>query len=456
MVINPQIFREYDIRGIVGNDLTPETVTAIGKGFGTLVNKAGKRTITLGRDCRLSSHDLSSALVTGLLSAGCRVIDLGLIPTPLLYFSLYHFNPDGGIMITGSHNPPEYNGLKLCVGKWTLYGPEIQEVRRIIEKGDFTQGEGSLSEQDIISPYLKMTKEKIKVARELKLVVDAGNGMAGPIAPNLMRELGCQVEELYCNMDGHFPNHHPDPTIPENLKDLRDRVLKSRADAGIAYDGDADRIGVIDNAGNIIWGDQLLILFAREILSRKPGSKIIFEVKCSQNLYDDIKKQGGIPIMWAAGHSLIKKKMREEAAVLGGEMSGHIFFADDYYGYDDAIFASCKLLQILSNTRMPLDHLLADLPKTFTTPEIRVDCPDQVKFKLVEELGEFFREKYNTIDVDGVRILFDDGWALIRASNTQPVLVLRFEAKSQNRLEEIKDLIKSKLSSYKVLPSLDF
>ena len=456
MVINPQIFREYDIRGIVGRDLTSEAATLIGKGFGTLLNRSQKKIITLGRDCRLSSEDLKSALVSGLLSTGCQVIDLGLIPTPLLYFSLHHFNPDGGIMITGSHNPPEYNGLKLCIGKWTLYGPEIQEIRQVIQKGDFVQGAGNVSEQDIIATYLAMLKTRIRLGRKLKVVVDAGNGMAGPIAPKIMRELGCQVEELYCNIDGHFPNHHPDPTIPQNLRELRVRVLETQADVGIAYDGDADRIGVIDNSGTIIWGDQLLVLFAREILSRKPASKIVFEVKCSQNLYEDIKKHGGIHIMGAAGHSLDKKRMREENAALGGEMSGHIFFADGYYGYDDAIFASCRLLQILANTESSLGHLLADLPKTYVTPEIRVDCPDDVKFKLVEELRDFFRNRYEIIDIDGVRILFDDGWALIRASNTQPVLVLRFEARSEPRLQEIKALIKSKLSQYKALTSLDF
>jgi phosphomannomutase/phosphoglucomutase len=349
------------------------------------------------------------------------------------------------MVVTGSHNPPEFNGFKVSVGKSTIFGKEIQNLRRLIEKGEFVKGKGNLSEEEIIQPYQEYIKKNIRVKKKMKVVIDAGNGTGGVVAGPLLRDLGCELEELYCEVDGRFPNHFPDPTIPENLRVVRDRVKKTRADVGIGYDGDADRIGVVDDQGNIIWGDQLMILFSREILKDKEGAAFVAEVKCSQNLFDDIEKHGGKAMMWKTGHSLIKEKMREEKAVLGGEMSGHIFFADRYLGYDDAIYASCRLIELLSKTDQKLSELLSDVPRTFITPEIRVDCPDEIKFNVVETVKEALRKDRPIIDVDGVRVKYEDGWGLVRASNTQPVLVLRFEALTQDRLNAIKDLVEKKV-----------
>ena len=348
-------------------------------------------------------------------------------------------------MVTGSHNPPEFNGFKVSVGKSTIFGEEIQKLGRLVQKGEFVTGRGNLSEAEVIQAYQDYIKKNIRLEKKLKVVIDAGNGTGGVVAGPLLRGLGCEVEELYCEIDGRFPNHFPDPTVSDNLKYLIDRVLKTRADVGIGYDGDADRIGVVDEKGNILWGDQLMILFAREILRNQKGATFVAEVKCSQNLFADIEKHGGKAIMWRTGHSLIKEKMKEEKAVLGGEMSGHIFFADRYFGYDDAIYASCRLLELLSGTERKLSQLLEDVPKTFITPEIRVDCPDEIKFKVVEKVKEELRKDHPIIDVDGVRAQFGDGWGLVRASNTQPVLVLRFEALSEKRLQEIKKLVEDKV-----------
>ena len=445
MQINPQIFREYDIRGRVDKDLIPEIVRTLGQGFGTYVSKLGRLNLSVGRDGRLSSKAFSEALIQGLISTGCNIVDVGICPTPVYYFSLFYLNKDGGMMVTGSHNPPEFNGFKISVGKSTIFGEEIQNLRRLIEKGEFTNGKGELSTTEIIQPYHNYVKENIHLGKKIRVVIDAGNGTAGVVAGPLLRDLGCEVEELYCEIDGRFPNHFPDPTIPENLKNLIDRVKKLRADVGIGYDGDADRIGVVDDQGNIIWGDQLMILFSREILNEKKGATFVAEVKCSQNLFDDIEKHGGKALMWKTGHSLIKAKMKEEKAVLGGEMSGHIFFADRYFGYDDAIYASCRLIELLSKTDKKLSQLLDDVPKTQITPEIRVDCPDEIKFKVVERVKEELKKDHPIIDVDGVRVRFEDGWGLVRASNTQPVLVLRFEAMTEKRLKEIRKLIEDKV-----------
>ena len=445
MRINPQIFREYDIRGVVNKDLTPDIVRTLGQGFGTHMAQSGRRDLVVGRDGRLSSKAFAEALIEGLLSTGCNVVNIGLCPTPVYYFSVFHLDKDGGMVVTGSHNPPEFNGFKVSVGKSTIFGKEIQNLRRLIEKGEFVKGKGNLSEEEIIQPYQEYIKKNIRVKKKMKVVIDAGNGTGGVVAGPLLRDLGCELEELYCEVDGRFPNHFPDPTIPENLKVLRDRVKKTRADVGIGYDGDADRIGVVDDQGNIIWGDQLMILFSREILKDKQGAAFVAEVKCSQNLFDDIEKHGGKAMMWKTGHSLIKEKMREEKAVLGGEMSGHIFFADRYFGYDDAIYASCRLIELLSKTDQKLSQLLSDVPRTFITPEIRVDCPDEIKFKVVETVKEALRKDHPIIDVDGVRVKYEDGWGLVRASNTQPVLVLRFEALTHDRLNAIKDLVEKKV-----------
>jgi len=445
MEINPQIFREYDIRGVVDKDLTTDVVRRLGQGFGTHMVKLGLKKLAVGRDGRLSSKAFSEELIQGLMSTGCDVVDIGICPTPVYYFSLFHLNKDGGMMVTGSHNPPEFNGFKVSVGKATIFGEEIQNLRRLIEKGEFAVGRGNLSEIEIIRSYQNYVQENVRLNKKIRVVIDAGNGTAGVVAGPLLRDLGSEVEEIYCEIDGRFPNHFPDPTIPKNLEDLIDRVKKIRADVGIGYDGDGDRIGVVDDMGNIIWGDQLMILFSREILKERKGTTFVAEVKCSQTLFDDIEKHGGKAIMWKTGHSLIEEKMREEKAVLGGEMSGHIFFADRYFGYDDAIYASCRLVELLSKTSKRLSQLLDDVPKTFITPEIRVDCPDEMKFKVVERVKDDLRKNYPIIDVDGVRVKFNDGWGVVRASNTQPVLVLRFEAFSEKRLQEIKKLIEDKV-----------
>jgi len=453
MAINPNIFREYDVRGLVGEDLTPDTVLALGKGFGTYASRKGVRTVTLGRDCRLSSPDFRDAMAEGLLSTGLSVIDVGICPTPLLYFSIINYSADGGVMITGSHNPPEFNGFKLCVGPSTLYGEKIQDVRRIIEAGEFTEGTGKLTARTVIPEYHKYIKSIISMPRKLKVVVDAGNGTASQVAPALFRDMGMEVVELFCEMDGRFPNHFPDPTVPENLRFLIDAVRKHGADVGVGYDGDADRIGAVDEKGNVIYGDYLLILFAREILSRKPGAAIISEVKASQNLYDDIARHGGRPVMWKAGHSLIKQKMKEEAAEVAGEMSGHIFFSDRYLGFDDAIYASLRLFEILARSDRPLSSMLADLPPVVTTPEIRVDCPDDRKFHVVERVAAMVRpQAREVIDVDGVRAIFDGGWGLVRASNTQPVLVLRFEGRDEATVGKIRAIMEDAVNKAQAGP----
>ena len=440
--INPLIFREYDVRGLVGRDLHRDAVVLLGKGFGTLVAADGVRTVALGRDCRLSSPGFRDAMAEGLLSTGMNVIDVGVCPTPLLYFAIHHFGADGGVMITGSHNPPEFNGFKLCVGTGTLYGDRIQELRGVIERGRFARGDGKLERREIIPDYTAYVTSNLSIPRKLKVVVDAGNGTAGAVAPELFRRMGLEVTELFCEADGRFPNHFPDPTVPENLRFLQAKVKELKADVGVGYDGDADRIGAVDELGNVIYGDYLLVLFAREILSRKPGAAIISEVKASQNLYDDIVRRGGRPVMWKAGHSLIKAKMKEEHAELAGEMSGHVFFRDRYLGFDDAIYASARLFEILAKERRPLSALLSDLPPVVSTPEIRVDCPDEVKFRVVEEVARIVApQAREVIGVDGIRALFDGGWGLVRASNTQPVLVLRFEGKDESTVRRIRRLV---------------
>ena len=445
-MINPQIFRQYDVRGIVGQDLTPEVVEQLGRGYGTYVVRHRGSKVSVGYDVRLSSPGFCDALTEGILSTGLDVVHIGLVSTPVLYYSFFHLDVDGGVMITGSHNPAEYNGFKLGVGRATIYGEEIQAVRRIIESGDFVTGRGNTTEQDIIPSYIETVKERVgPFQRRLKVVVDAGNGTGGMVGPRLLRDLGAEVVELYCEPDGRFPNHHPDPTVPKYLTDLIAKVEEEEADLGIAWDGDADRIGVIDDEGKIIWGDQLMILFSREVLASRPGASIIFEVKCSQSLPEEIEKAGGVPLMWKTGHSLIKEKMKELHSPLAGEMSGHLFFADEYFGYDDAMYASCRLVRLLARSGKRISEMLSDVTVYYSTPESRVPCSEEEKFRVVEELARHFRQEYETIDVDGVRILFEDGWGLVRASNTQAVLVLRFEATTPERLEELQKLVVGKL-----------
>ena len=456
------LFREYDLRGIVGNELTEDLAERLGRAYATHVNGHGVKAISVGRDGRLSSPALHKALLKGLLAGGLDVIDIGICPSPLVYFSLFTLPVHGGIMITGSHNAAEYNGFKICVGKTAIHGEEIQALRRVMEKGAFVSGRGYLSEHPIIPDYLAYIQQHFShvQANRLHVVIDSGNGAASLVAKQALELLGCKVTGLYCDLDGRFPNHHPDPTVLENLSDLMQAVKEHGADVGIGYDGDADRIGAVDEQGHVLWGDRLLVLYSRDILAVKPGSTIISEVKASQSLYDDIAKRGGRAIMWKTGHSLMKAKMKEEAAVLAGEMSGHMFFADRYFGYDDAVYASCRLVEILTKAGQPLSALVSDLPQSVVTPEIRVDLPDAVKFDVVERIHKKFTEYLKTkqglgprklalqnlITIDGVRAIFDEGWGLIRASNTQPALVLRFEATSSAQLKVIQALIEDELA----------
>ncbi len=427
-MLKPTIFREYDIRGIAETELASPDIADLGRALGThMLRHSGPR-INLGRDCRLSSPRLHDALLEGLQSTGCEVTDIGVVPTPLLYFSAVHLEADGAVMITGSHNPSEFNGFKTVCGADSLHGETIQEVRRRIDARDFATGHGTHHSMDIIPAYLDELAPQFNFDRRIKVVLDAGNGTAGPVIHQLLKRLNVEVTELFFEMDGHFPNHHPDPTVPENLKHLRDAVLAQKADMGIAFDGDSDRIGAVDENGDVIYGDLLLLIYGREILTRKPGATFIGEVKCSQLLYDELKRLGGNPIMYKTGHSLIKAKMKREHAELAGEMSGHMFFADRYFGYDDALYAACRLIEIVAKSGKPLSAQLAGLPKLISTPEIRVDCPDETKFAVVARVAQQFRKTHDVIDVDGVRVLFGEGWGLLRASNTQPVLVMRFEA----------------------------
>ena len=443
MKINTEIFRQYDIRGVVDKDLTLETVELLGKGIGTYFRTNDRKEVALGRDCRLSSPRFSEALSKGLLSTGCRITDLGIIPTPLLYFTMYTKNMEAGVIITGSHNPPDYNGFKMMAGKETLYGEAIQYILKIIQDEEFVEEEeSSVKKYDIILEYQDYILQNIKLEKKLKVIVDAGNGTAGVVAVPIFQKLGCEVIPLYCEMDGTFPNHHPDPTLPEALEDLIQKVKETEADLGIAYDGDGDRIGVIDDKGHIIWGDMLMVLFSRDILPSNPGAPVISEVKASKVLYDEIEKLGGRPIMWKTGHSLIKKKIKEEKALLAGEMSGHIFFADRFFGFDDAIYTSARLLELLSRSDKKISEMFSDLPQTFNTPEIRIYASDEVKFKIVEDVKKELAQKYPVIDVDGVRAIFPTGWGLVRASNTQEALVLRFEADTEEALKAIQDEVK--------------
>jgi phosphomannomutase/phosphoglucomutase len=440
--INPNIFREYDIRGIAGQDLDEPTVETLGRAMGTFFLGRGQKDVAVGRDCRLSSPGFGAALTRGLLATGCDVTDLGVIPTPLLYFSVFYKKKEAGVMITGSHNPPEHNGFKMMSGEETLYGKTIQALYGIVRKGVYPRGEGRLTSLDIVSEYQDYVAANVRFSRPVKVVVDAGNGTGGVVAVPLFRRMGAEVVDIFCEPDGRFPNHHPDPTLPEAMRGLVAKVRESGAELGIAYDGDADRIGVVDDQGRIIWGDQLLVVFARDILPGRPGAAVISEVKASKVLYEEVEKLGGRPIMWRTGHSLIKQKIKEEKAPLAGEMSGHIFFADRWFGFDDAIYASARLLEILSRSTKRLSGLMADLPKTYSTPEIRIYASDEVKFRIVDEVRGELAARYPVIDIDGVRAIFPKGWGLVRASNTQAVIVLRFEADTEDDLAAIQKEIR--------------
>jgi len=441
--MNSHIFRQYDIRGIVEEDLTPDVVELLGRGFGSWVKKEGGKNLALGRDGRLTGPGLVEAFSKGARSAGVDVIDIGMVPTPMLYFALYKLNADAAVQITGSHNPPEYNGFKMMMGKNTVFGDMIQDLRVRIENEDFTSGSGGYETKDLKEAYIKRIIEDVKLPRPVKVALDSGNGVAGNTAPDLFRSLGCNPVELYSEVDGNFPNHHPDPTVAETLEDLREIVLSQNLECGIAFDGDGDRIGVIDDKGNILWGDRLLALFARYMLKEHPGATVIGEVKCSKALYDDIAKHGGNPIMWKTGHSFLKVKLRETGAKLAGEMSGHMFFNDRYFGFDDAIYAAARLTEIIATEGRPLSELLSDLPVYPVTPEMRVDCPDEIKFDVVAKVAKHFKDKYDVVDIDGVRVNFEHGWGLVRASNTGPILVLRMEADTDERLQLYKDEVES-------------
>lgn len=446
--MNQHIFREYDIRGLVNTDLTEETVSILARSIGTYFRQNGARRVSLGYDARESSPIFRDLFIRQLNQTGLDVLDVGMVPTPLLYFTLFTEQVDAGVMITGSHNPPEFNGFKLCLGKSTLHGKQIQEIKEISLSENFLAGEGVTDKKDILAGYMDFVAENVKLGnRKLKVVVDAGNGIGGIVGAPLYKKLGCEVAELFIEPDSRFPNHHPDPTVLENVLDAINAVKKSGADLAIAYDGDADRIGVIDEKGKVIWGDELMMIYSRSILEKNPGASFIGEVKCSQRLFEDIEKNGGNAIMWKVGHSLIKAKMKETGAALAGEMSGHIFFGDRFFGFDDAIYSGARLLEILSNTEKPLSEFLADLPPAFNTPEIRIDCPEEQKFEIVRQLTEEFKQTNEVIDVDGARILFNNGWGLVRASNTQAILVLRFEAESSEALESIQKAVESRVNS---------
>lgn len=447
--MNPNIFREYDIRGIVGEHLTDETVSLLARAVGTFFRRNNAGSIALGFDARESSPRFRDLFVAGLNAAGCDVFDIGRVPTPVLYFAVFTREVDGGVMITGSHNPPDHNGFKICLGKDALFGEQIQQIKEIAFNGKFAEGAGKVEALEVSGDYRREILARVSLGnKKLKAVVDAGNGMGGVTAVPIYKELGIELIELFTEPDSNFPNHHPDPTVVENLLEAIEAVKRSGADLGIAFDGDGDRIGVIDETGRIIWGDELMVLLSRSVLKANPGATIIAEVKCSQNLFTDIEKHGGIPLMWKAGHSLIKSKMKETGAILAGEMSGHIFFADRFYGFDDATYAGARVLEILSKTDLSLSQMLSDLPAGVSTPEIRVDCPEEKKFVVVRQIAEEFSKTNEVITIDGARILFADGWGLVRASNTQAILVLRFEADSEENLRMIRELIESRVNYF--------
>ena len=453
MNINASIFREYDIRGIAEKDLSADFARLLGKTYAEWAYQRtaeGKKLkFCVSMDCRLTSDAYASGLIQGLNEGGVDVVRIGTCPTPLTYFSIFHFNTDGGVMITGSHNPANYNGFKICFGKDTLHGEQIQELKQVMLKGQFTsRPKGTVTDAKIIDDYVNYVANQIKPKRKLKVVLDAGNGTASTVAPSLFEKMGADIIPLYCELDGRFPNHHPDPTVPDNLKALIAAVKENKADFGIGYDGDSDRIGAVDENGKVIYGDELMVIFSRNVLAQNPGATIISEVKSSNRLYQDIEKQGGKPLMWKTGHSLIKSKMKETKALLAGEMSGHIFFADRWFGFDDAIYSSARLYEIVANHGAPLSTLIQDLKPVLNTPEIRIECVEEKKFALIEEAKVLLAGSAGKVTtIDGIRVDYDDRWGLIRASNTQPVIVMRFEAQSEKLLNEIKTQFEAVLAA---------
>ncbi|HEC96710.1 MAG TPA: phosphomannomutase/phosphoglucomutase [Nitrospirae bacterium] len=462
--MNEKIFREYDIRGVAGRDLTVELAFSLGRAFGSYLRRLNPKAkcITVGRDARISSGELAGGMIEGVISSCIDVVDVGLCPTPLQYFSLFHLDTDGGVMVTGSHNPPQYNGFKLSVGKETIFGDSIQRLKDILLNKEWSecQHKGSITKYDIISAYKEFIISRFSYLsdgkyRRLKIVADAGNGTAGLVVPELLDAIGCDVMPLYCEPDGRFPNHHPDPTVVEYIEDLIKTTKTWGADLGVGYDGDADRIGVVDATGDIIWGDQIMIVLSRDILKRVPGAVIVGDVKCSQVMFDDIERHGGRPIMWKTGHSLVKDKMKKEGAVLAGEFSGHIFISDGYFGYDDAVYTTMRIIEIMKTRGMSMKELLSDVPRMHYTPEIRIECPEERKKSVVQRVVKRFQEQMasgngqipikHLHDIDGVRVVFDRGWGLVRASNTQPVVVMRVEAEDEESLKDYKALLDKEL-----------
>ncbi|MDP9349485.1 MAG: phosphomannomutase/phosphoglucomutase [Gemmatimonadota bacterium] len=443
-MVKPHIFRQYDIRGVVGPDVTTEVAEQIGRAFATLaIRRLGKKnpTLSLGRDNRLTSHDLAAAVRRGMVAAGAQVIDVGLVPTPVHSFSVAYLRLDGGLQVTGSHNPPQYNGFKMTLTGLSIYGDSIQEIRRMIQESDYESGEGAVEERDVMDEYVRYITGRFQIGRKLKVVVDCGNGTGSIVAERLLSALGGNVEviPLFCESDGSFPNHHPDPVVDENLVDIIAKVKATGADLGVAFDGDADRIGAIDDRGEIVRGDTLLLLYGLDLLQRRgPGQKVVFDVKCSQLLPQMLEEAGGVPVMNATGHSLIKKRMKEEGSLLSGELSGHIMFGDNYFGYDDALYGAVLLIDIVARQGRPLSEWIAEFPVFVSTAELRYAATEETKFEIVGRATEHFRASHEVIDVDGARVLFGDGWGLIRASNTEPVLVARYEARTPERLQEIR------------------
>ena len=447
MNVNPYIFREYDIRGKVAEDFPPEVVVSLGKAFGTLVKRSGGREIAISGDIRLTTPDLINFFKEGVLSTGVDVINIGIVPTPVNYFSLFELDVAASVQITGSHNPPEFNGFKLSLHKKPVYGDQIQLIKNFILNLDYDNGEGSETRYKLLPKYAEMIQSKISINKKMKVVMDCGNAAAAINAPSIFKDLGVELKELFCEPDGTFPNHHPDPTVEENLKDLISEIKNGDYDLGIAFDGDADRLGVVDETGDIIWADQLLAILLSDVIEE--GDEVIFDVKCSQAREDVISELGGRPVMWKTGHSLIKNKMAENNCKIGGEMSGHIFFADDYFGYDDAIYVAGRLIQMLSNTEKTLSELKSVIPKYISTPEIRLEAEsDEKKFEIARMAEDYFSKNYDCITVDGVRVKFKEGWGLVRASNTQPVIVCRFEGNTLDNMNKIQSIILDKLKEF--------
>lgn len=448
MEINPFIFREYDIRGVVEKDFPDDVVEVLGKAFGTYAQRKGVDKISLGGDVRLTTKQLKEAFTRGVISSGMNLVDIGIVPTPVSYFSIYRLDLKGAVQITGSHNPPEFNGFKMTLSSGAVYGEGIMAIKKIIDDDDFDSGEGTIEEADITEDYRRDIIGKIKLKKKIKIVTDCGNGAGGLVAPEVLRAIGCEVDELFTEPDGTFPNHHPDPTVEKYITKLIETVKNGNYDFGVAFDGDMDRIGVVDNKGEIVWADYLMALFSEEILSN--GNRtIIFDVKCTQALPERIEELGGTPLMYKTGHSIIKEKLRELDEAFAGEMSGHIFFGDEHFGYDDALYVTARLARFMSEREESLSELMAKLPKYYSTPEMRLNTKDDnAKFEIAEKAVEYFTKNYECETIDGVRILFGDGWGLVRASNTQPVIVVRFEAKSEERLEEIKSEVIGKLEEF--------